>query len=162
MVVKIPCDHLKLDVGVELAKALEDPGQPLKGDAGKGSHLHQAAVHALEAFNRLHHAVVGGAELLHLGQQGPAVRRKHNAAPVAAEEGDAQLRLQGIDGVADARLGEIHSLRRLRKAAASGGFQKDLILCNTHTAPPITVIIPYNFSYFQEQTCASQIYFSVL
>ena len=82
-----------------------------------------------------HHGVMGGAQLLDLGQHRPAVRRKHNAAPVSTEEGDAQLRLQGVDGVANARLGEIHSLRRLGKAPASGGFQENLILCNTHKTP---------------------------
>ena len=132
LVIKIAGDHLKLDIGVEAAEALEDAGQPLGGHAGKGGHLYKAGVHALQALHGLHHGVVGGAELLDPGQQRTAVRREHNAAPIAAEERDSQLVLQRIDGVTDAGLGEIHGLRRLGKAAAGRRFQKDLILCNAH------------------------------
>ena len=42
--------------------------------------------------------MVGSAQILDLRQYGSAVRRQHNAAPVAAEQRDAQLALQRCDG----------------------------------------------------------------
>ena len=75
---------------------------------------------------------MGGAQLLDLGQHRPAIRRQHHAAPVSAEEGDAQLALQRRDGVADAGLGEVQRLRRLGKRAAGHHLQKHLIFGNAH------------------------------
>ena len=132
LVVEIAGDHLKLDVGVQLAEAFQDPGQPLGRHAGKGGDLHQTAVHVLQALHRLHQGVVGGAQLLDLGQHRPAVRRQHHAAPVAAEQRDAQLALQRRDGVADTGLGEVQRLRRLGKGTAGHHLQKHLILGNAH------------------------------
>ena len=135
LIVEVTSDYLKLDVGVHLAEALEDAGQPLGRYAGEGGDLHKAAVHVLQPLHRLHQRVVGGAQLFDLGQHRPSVRRQHHAAAVAAEQHDAQLVFQRVDGVADAGLGKAQRLRRLGKAAARNSFQKDLIFGNTHDAP---------------------------
>ena len=77
---------------------------------------------------------MGGAELFNLGQQGAAIRRQHHAAPVAAEQGHAQLVLQGLHRVADAGLGEVQGPGRPGEVAALGGFQEDLVFGNAHGA----------------------------
>ena len=130
----------------------------MDGHAGKGGHLHKTGVQPLQAGGGLHQRVVVGAQPFDLGQQRPAIRRQHHAAPVAAEKRHPQLVLQRLHRVADAGLGEVQRLRRLGKIAALYGFQKDLVFGDTHAAASLSVvIISYFFSYLQVQLCVLQI-----
>ena len=147
LLVEVAGDHVKLDVGVDLAEALEDGGQPLGGDTGERGHLHKAGVHAPQAGGGLHQGAVGRAELLDLRQQGPPVRRQHYAAAVAAQQCDSKLLLQRLHRVTDAGLGEVHGLRRLGKVAASRGLEKHLVLGYAHVAPPFLPPFYHTFTH---------------
>ena len=103
---------------------------------------------------------MGGTEGLDPGQQRAAVGRQHHAAAVAAEQRDAQLVLQRLDGVADAGLGEVQLLRCPGEAAALHGLEEHLVFGYTHGGTSCTVavaIISYFFSYLQIQLCVLQL-----
>ena len=143
-----------------LAEALQDGGQPVDGHAGKGGHLHKTGVQPLQAGGGLHQRVVVGAQPFDLGQQRPAIRRQHHAAPVAAEKRHPQLVLQRLDGVADAGLGEVQFLCRPGEAAALHGLEEHLVFGYAHGGTSCTVavaIISYFFSYLQIQLCVLQL-----
>ena len=103
---------------------------------------------------------MGGTEGLDPGQQRAAVSRQHHAAAVAAEQRDAQLVLQRLDGVADAGLGEVQLLRCPGEAAALHGLEEHLVFGYAHGGTSCTVavaIISYFFSYLQIQLCVLQL-----
>ena len=91
--------------------------------------------------------MVGGAQLFNLGQQRAAVRRQDHTAPVAAQQGDAQLVLQGLNGMTDAGLGKVHGLRRLGEIAAGHGFQKDLIFGYAHVSTSLLIGFYHTFTH---------------
>ena len=147
LVIEVSGDHLELDVGIPLAEALQDRGQPVNGHAGDSGHLHKARVHPLQAGGGLDQRVMGRAQRLDLGQQRPSVRRQHHAAPVPAQQRHAQLILQRLHRVADAGLGKVQRLRRLGKIAALGRFQKDLVFGNAHAATSFLSPLYHTFSH---------------
>ncbi|MNG91508.1 hypothetical protein D3C79_504190 [compost metagenome] len=70
-------------------------------------------------------------QVLGLGQQGLAQRRQHRLAPLDDEQLLAQQHLHAIDRMADRRLGFVHVLASLLKAAALHGGDERAPLIET-------------------------------
>ena len=104
LVVKVTGLYFELDGRILLAEGLQDHGQPLGRHAGERRHLYKARIHAPQVRRLLGKAVIFRAQLLDLGQQGPAVAGQGHAAPVSAQQRYSQLLLQGVDGMTDAGL----------------------------------------------------------
>ena len=147
LLVEVAGDHVKLDAGVLSAKALENGRQPLGRHAGEGGDLDKTGIHAPQAGCRLHQRVVGGAQLFDLRQQRPAIRCQHYAAPIAAQQRDAQFLLQRLHRVADTGLGEVQRLRRLGEVAAGRRLQEHLIFGYAHALTSFLSLFYHTFTH---------------
>ena len=81
----------KVDLGVQGLKVLDEPGQPLAGDAGQGADPDQAAVQAFQLPGLFQHGVVVVDRPLDVWKEGLSLRGQLDAVAGAVEQLQRQL-----------------------------------------------------------------------
>lgn len=81
----------KVDLGVQGLKVLDEPGQPLAGDAGQGADSDQATVQALQLPGLFQHGVVVVDRPLDVWKEGLSLRGQLDAVAGAVEQLQRQL-----------------------------------------------------------------------
>ena len=120
-----------------LAIGFEQRGQVVVLHGERSAQAHGAAQLRFSAVHRVDAVVEGAQAVAHVAVELAAVRRQLDAAPIAAEQRDAQLLLQRADRVGERRLGDVELFRRARVVLQLGELLEVVELGQVHSdAPP--------------------------
>ena len=133
----IAVEQLKIHLRIRLLELHHHRRQPVRGDARERADADLAGDERVERGRRLPQQLFLPHDLMDVGHHLLALGREPRAGPCALEQRQLQLRLDGGEHMADARLRQSELLRSLRQRRQLDGFLQYLIFLRIHGKFPL-------------------------